>query len=118
MGHEGAHVKRTETVVVEICDLCQTNHAWSSRSCQSCGKAMCYDCGEKYLIDYQGELFIRSSKDFRYCTDCNAKLTAAPTPLFAALRELKALNAEVKAWNEDFCKRRKAAQDRIEELRT
>lgn len=106
----------TKTVVVEICDMCHDKEAWS-KGCDGCGVALCYDCREANTQEFQGELFIRSSRDLRLCTSCVAKQFAKPTALFSAYQQVAALKAECKAWNESFCARRKVAEERVKTLR-
>ena len=101
---------------VHSCDNCGKIQEWAMDKCLSCGVEHCHDCMEKMGVEYPHAVGFQGSDDGYFCNACDANPKAS-VELLAAYRAIAALSKEQKAFNADFDKRRKAAEERLKGLR-
>lgn len=110
-------MKRTVEKVVEICDFCQEQEAWSvSYKCRSCGKVACYDCGKRVGTEFPHAVFFSGSDDGFYCVPCQTAPSPASAPLLRAYREIQAIRAHFKAREVEDKTRIDAAEGEVRRL--
>ncbi len=108
--------KRTERTIT-FCDACENDDSVYYH-CAGCAKDFCYKCQDK---DSVGQKFIHAvrfsgSCDCFLCMDCLAKPTPAVKVILAAYLKIQQLRNEAKVWGEDFDKRCKTAEAKVEEV--
>lgn len=82
--------------------------------CLGCGKDFCYDCQEKKGVRYNPGVFTSGSGDGFYCHACDkSNATSALHQAFVSILELR---NESDRWNEDFQKRKLAAEKHLAEI--
>lgn len=108
-------MKTNKTVEIDTCDFCDSKQEAYSK-CHACGKAACFDCREKRLIQYNHAVFFQGSGDLYYCTDCEGKAFAKPDKVFTTYLAVRRLREECQRWNEDFKVRQQAADAAVKEL--
>lgn len=107
-------MKKNITKEVHFCDKCEKES--STEACLGCGVELCYDCQKAHGKNYQHAVNFRGSGDGFYCNACDASFTAAGTNRrHNAYREIKSLRFEMESWNEDFKKRKEAAEEELKE---
>lgn len=105
-------MKKKVTKTVVICDSCHKEDY--TQKCLGCGKDFCYDCQTKKGVTYSAGVFTSGSGDGFYCHACDkSNETFAVHQAFAAIRDLR---VELDRWNQDFNKRKIAAEAHLEEI--
>lgn len=107
-------MKKTIQTEVTICDNCKEQSY--CESCLSCGVDHCWRCRDKCGHEYKQGLYISGSGDGYYCNACDAKMALSDDKRYAAYRKIHELREESKAWNEDFEKRRRQAEEELAQL--
>jgi len=101
--------KVNQTVSLSQCDFCGAAMQYMD-SCNGCGKDICYECEKVNAFKYPHGVFVGGSGDGLYCKDCDERLGNAGDPLLLAFREVRSLRTEMMAREEEFSRRRKAAE--------
>ena len=86
-------MKKKVTIEKDFCDVCG-KEASGYTKCDSCGKELCYECGETELKEYNHAVHFQGSSNGKYCHECDAKLLANGDKKHAAYRKIAALRNE------------------------
>ena len=109
-------MKKIVAVEKIFCDVCG-KESHENGNCLNCGKNVCYKCELAFAHRYQSNVFRRGCGDGLYCNECDAKLRLyTDNPLYIAYREIEALQKERADWEDDFDKRRKIVEQKLEML--
>jgi hypothetical protein len=104
-------------ITVYVCEECGKAEDTYPHCCTECGKHFCWDCSKRLATDYQHSLHCSGSGDGLYCVDCEANLTANPTPLFTAYAAIKTLRQASKAYYAALEKKAAELEKEIRRLR-
>lgn len=108
-------MKRTETIDVMVCDLCETHATWEGSACRLCERMICRTCiDEGKAVELPSGMYFTSSDDPRWCAGC---VTVDSSPLRHAATQLLELRKERRAFDESMELRSKACEAAIARAR-
>ena len=108
-------MKKKINIEQAFCDVCG-KEASGFNCCDICGKDFCYDCRDKYSIQYKHAVNFSGSGDGFYCLECDKKALESGDKKHSLYRAIKALRNEEAGWYEDFRKRQKKVEEELERM--
>ena len=111
-------MKVLREVEIDLCDICKKKEASEWRKCGHCGTVFCSDCEDLHTVTYHVDMFGDSSRDVKYCFECEKTLKEEEDPgeLFMALRGMQELRKRWKEQSEDMEVRRKFVKGSIDRI--
>jgi hypothetical protein len=110
-------MRENKTIEVKVCDACGKSEN-VFHTCLRCGKDFCYDDFKKEGVEYKHAVFFGGSDDVEFCKACDIELhNNRNEPLYGlhkAFLNIKWLVAERKGYDDEFDKRTKEAEERVQ----
>ncbi len=110
-------MKKMMEKTITLCDACESDDLVYNH-CAGCGRDFCYKCQNKDSIGqrFSHAVHFSGSCDCFLCMDCLASPTPKTKEILAAYLKIQQLRNEAKVWNEDFDKRCKTAEAKVQEV--
>ncbi len=113
-------MKKEMIKTVTFCDACGKEYDYAHQ-CMKCGREFCYDCKDKYGIEYPHAVRFGGSGDGFYCLACDEELRKIPdrsknTQIHQAYLKISSLRLEWKRLCEEFGCREKMVEAELQKL--
>jgi hypothetical protein len=108
-------MKKVMRKEVEFCDGC--NAETYVTACMKCGVDHCWQCQEKWGVEYAHGVYVKGSGDGYWCKPCDVQMSESGSDeLYLAYVAIRQVRDEMIAFNAEWSQRKDAAESRLKQL--